>query len=142
MMNILTLLRDFNIYNKMNKTTEAKQGRSSDNIVIADKEKAKRLKVLHSNTPEIVEMITALEKAGDEGLSSIQIADALIKNISKLQNKRAENYVTILRPKINSLVKSGIITKGGSNPDVSSNEKVPLNKLEDYIKGLEDEIFG
>jgi hypothetical protein len=65
---------------------KAKQGRFGDNIVIANKEKAKRLKTLHANTPEIVEMINALEKAGDKGLNSIQIADALIQNIDKLEN--------------------------------------------------------
>tara|TARA_R110000868_G_scaffold15117_2_gene69324 strand:+ start:147 stop:527 length:381 start_codon:yes stop_codon:yes gene_type:complete len=119
---------------------EAKQGRFGDNIVIANKEKAKRLKTLHANTPEIVEMINALEKAGDKGLDSIQIADALIQNISKLQSKRADSYVTVLRPKINSLIKSGIITKGGYNPDLPSNKKVTLSNLDDYLKNLEDNL--
>jgi len=127
--------------NKFIQEAGAKQGRFGDNIVIANKEKAKRLKTLHANTPEIVEMINALEKAGDKGLNSIQIADALIQNISKLQSKRAESYVTVLRPKINSLIKSGIIAKGGYNPDLSSNKKVSLNSLEDYIKSIEDDLF-
>ena len=125
---------------------EAKQGRFGDNIIIADKEKAKRLKTLHAKTPEIVEMINALEKAGDNGLDSIQIADALIQNISKLQNKRADSYVTVLRPKINSLIKSGIIAKGRRGEDNTftsfSKQKVSLNKLDDFIKGIEDELFN
>ena len=95
---------------------EVKQGRSGDNIIIADKEKAKRLKTLHAKTPEIVEMINALEKAGDNGLDSIQIADALIQNISKLQNKRADSYVTVLR------------------------QKISLSNLDDYLKNLEDNL--
>ena len=123
---------------------EVKQGRSGDNIIIADKEKAKRLKTLHANTPEIVEMINALEKAGDNGLDSIQIADALIQNISKLQNKRADSYVTVLRPKINSLIKSGIIAKGRRGEDNTftsfSKQKVSLSNLDDYLKNLEDNL--
>ena len=123
---------------------EVKQGRSGDNIIIADKEKAKRLKTLHANTPEIVEMINALEKAGDNGLDSIQIADALIQNISKLQNKRADSYVTVLRPKINSLIKSGIIAKGRKGEDNTftpfSKQKISLSNLDDYLKNLEDNL--
>lgn len=123
---------------------EVKQGRSGDNIIIADKEKAKRLKTLHAKTPEIVEMINALEKAGDNGLDSIQIADALIQNISKLQNKRADSYVTVLRPKINSLIKSGIIAKGRRGEDNTftsfSKQKVSLSNLDDYLKNLEDNL--
>ena len=123
---------------------EVKQGRSGDNIIIADKEKAKRLKTLHAKTPEIVEMINALEKAGDNGLDSIQIADALIQNISKLQNKRADSYVTVLRPKINSLIKSGIIAKGRRGEDNTftpfSKQKISLSNLDDYLKNLEDNL--
>jgi hypothetical protein len=124
---------------------EAKQGRFGDNIIISDKEKAKRLKTLHANTPEIVEMINALEKAGDKGLDSVQIADALIQNISKLQNKNAQSYVTALRPKINSLIKSGIISKGERKGDNTftpfSKQRVSKNNFFDSLKDLEDDIF-
>jgi hypothetical protein len=125
---------------------EAKQGLVGDNIIITDKEKAKRLKTLHANTPEIVEMINALEEAGDEGLNSIQIAGALIKNINKLQNKKAETYVTVLRPKINSLIKSGIIARGGRGKDNTfiplSKTKIPKGNFLDAMKDLKNEFFG
>ena len=85
-----------------------------------------------------------LEKAGDNGLDSIQIADALIQNISKLQNKRADSYVTVLRPKINSLIKSGIIAKGRRGEDNTftpfSKQKISLSNLDDYLKNLEDNL--
>lgn len=125
---------------------EAKQGNFGDNIIITDAGKAKRLKALHANTPEIVEMINALEEAGNKGLDSIQIAGALIKKIDKLQSKNAQSYVTILRPKINSLIKSGIIAKGRREKDNTfvplPSKKVSANKLEDYMKNIEDELFG
>jgi len=77
-----------------------KQGRVSKNVVIADEDKVTRLKKLHAGT-WIEEMLDALEEAGENGLSRLEIADIVDKNDM------------LVKPKIKSLIQIGALSDGG-----------------------------
>jgi len=99
---------------------EAKQGRVGKTIKIVDKTKADRLKKFHSNTEWIVEMIKAIEEAGDKGISRLDIASELIEKISSFNNQREDKIATFIRPKITSLIQMGVFSEGDySTPLVS-----------------------
>ena len=112
---------------------EAKQGRIGKTVKIVDKAKADRLKKFHNNTKWIVEMIDAIEKAGDKGISRLDIADELIEKISSFNNQRTDKIATFIRPKITSLIQLGVFSEGDySTPLVSrpkpSEEPKPSEK--------------
>lgn len=78
----------------------AKSGRVSKNIIIIDKDKVNRLKILHAGT-WIEEMFDALEEAGEKGLSRLEIASIVDKNDM------------LVKPKIKSLIQIGALSDGG-----------------------------
>lgn len=94
---------------------EAKQGRISSNFVIANAEKATRLKDIFSNSDThkwIADMIEKIIETGDAGLDRKGIIDAL-----KIINP---NYkLSTLNDETRSLIKSGVLSMGNlSRPKV------------------------
>jgi hypothetical protein len=88
----------------------AKSGRVSKNIIIIDKDKANRLKILHAGT-WIEEMFDALEEAGEKGLSRLEIASTVDKNDM------------LIRPKIKSLIQIGALSDGEYNRPIKTKLK-------------------
>jgi len=88
---------------------EAKQGRISSNFVIANADKATRLKDIFSNSNThkwIADMIEAIEVAGEAGLDRKGIINAIVAT--------NPNYkLSTLNDETRSLIKSGVLTMGG-----------------------------
>jgi hypothetical protein len=88
----------------------AKSGRVSKNIIVVDKDKVNRLKKLHAGT-WIEEMFDALEEAGENGLSRLEIASTVDKNDM------------LIRPKIKSLIQIGALSDGEYSKPIKSTSK-------------------
>ena len=88
---------------------EAKQGRISSNFVIANADKANRLKEIFANSDThkwIADMIEKIMEAGEAGLDRKGIINAL-KEINPSYK------LSTLNDETRSLIKSGVLTMGG-----------------------------
>lgn len=98
---------------------EAKQGRISSNFVIANADKATRLKDIFSNSNThkwIADMIEAIEVAGEAGLDRKGIINAIVAT--------NPNYkLSTLNDETRSLIKSGVLSLGGLSR--AKKEKAP-----------------
>ena len=112
----------------------AKSGRVSKNIIIVDKDKVNRLKKLHAGT-WIEEMFDALEEAGENGLSRLEIASIVDKNDM------------LIRPKIKSLIQIEALSDGEYNRPIKTKSKPteePSQKQPNSEKPSQEDIdiFG
>lgn len=98
---------------------EAKQGRISNNFVIANADKANRLKELFANSDShkwISDMIEMLIEAGETGIDRKILAN-------RLKEINASYKLSTLNDETRSLIKSGVLSLGGlSKP---KKEKAP-----------------
>jgi hypothetical protein len=99
---------------------EAKQGRISNNFVIANADKANRLKELFDNSDThkwVADMIEIIMEAGETGVDRKNL-------INKLKEINSGYKLSTLNDETRSLIKSGVLSLGGlSRP---KKEKAPL----------------
>jgi len=90
---------------------EAKQGRISDIIIIANADKANRLKEIFADSDThkwIADMIEKIMEAGETGVDRMRFVDILLGI-----NPNYKITDTKIKEEIRSLISSGVLAKGG-----------------------------